>query len=203
MRIGIIDYGMGNIHSVKKAVEFFGFKARIINNPKELKSIDKLILPGVGGFSYALKNIKKLNLYSTLRDYLLKDRLFLGICLGMQILFERSQEAEGEKGLGIIKGEVLRFNLKSSFKIPHIGWNRLNFKNPKCILFKNIPDGAYVYFCHSFYPLPEDDKIVCATTDYSIRFSSVIQKGNIFGIQFHPEKSQKIGLKIIENFLKL
>ncbi|MCM8792552.1 MAG: imidazole glycerol phosphate synthase subunit HisH [Candidatus Omnitrophica bacterium] len=201
--IGIVDYAMGNIHSVKKAVEFCGASVRIITKPKELKSIDKLILPGVGAFGDALNNLKKMKLYEALLEYLEADRVFLGICLGMQILFENSQEDTWIKGLGFLKGKILRFKINKNLKVPHMGWNKLNFKNRNCPLLKDLPDNAYVYFCHSFYPKPQDRNIICATTNYGIEFASIIQKSNIYGVQFHPEKSQKVGLKIMQNFVRL
>jgi glutamine amidotransferase len=203
MRIGIIDYGMGNIHSVKKALEFCGAKTKIIRTYRELSSVDKLVMPGVGAFADALDNLKKLKLFEPLLEYLNNNKIFLGICLGMQVLFEKSQEAENKKGLSFFKGEILRFKSKGNLKVPHMGWNNLIFKNKDCPLLKGISDGAYVYFCHSFYPKVFDKKIICATTRYGIEFASVIQDLNIFGLQFHPEKSQSVGLKVIKNFVRL
>jgi len=201
--IGIIDYGMGNIHSVKKALEFWGAKTKVIRDYKELKRIDKLVLPGVGAFGDALDNLKRLKLYEAILEYLNVGKIFLGICLGMHVLFEKSQESKNKKGFSIFKGEILRFNRRENLKVPHMGWNKLIFKNKDCPLLKGISNGAYVYFCHSFYPKVYDKEIVCATTHYGIEFASVIQKSSIFGLQFHPEKSQSTGLKIIKNFVRL
>jgi len=202
-KIGIIDYEMGNLHSVKKAIEYYGGKVCIIKSPKQIIKVDKIILPGVGAFGDAIKNLKKLNLYPALKEYLMKDKILLGICLGMQILFEKSYEAEGIKGLGVLRGRVVSFNPKNNLKVPHMGWNKLIIKNRACPLLKGLGDNPYVYFCHSFYPEPKDKKIICATTYYSKEFAAVVQQKNTYGLQFHPEKSQKVGLKIIKNFLDL
>jgi len=201
-KIGIVDYRMGNIHSVKKAVEFCGGSTKVITHPKDLKNMDKIILPGVGGFGEAIDNLKRLKLYDCLLDYLFSGKIFLGICLGMQILFERSQEAKGKKGLAILKGEILRFKSKGNLKVPHMGWNNIVIKKNSPLL-KGISPNSYVYFCHSYYPEVLEKEIICATTDYVVEFACAIQKENIYGLQFHPEKSQEVGLKIIKNFIRL
>jgi glutamine amidotransferase len=199
--IAIIDYGMGNIHSVQKALQLYTPRTLVTNSPDEIKKCDKIVLPGVGAFADAVRELKKQNLILALKEQIKHKKAFLGICLGMQILFEASQEANKEKGLGILKGKVMRFREKG-LKVPHIGWNQLKFKNG-CPLLKDIPQNSYVYFCHSYYPEPEDNSVITATCDYGIDFACVVWQENIYGVQFHPEKSQSVGLKVIENFVNL
>ena len=201
--IAIIDYGMGNIHSVNKALESCGAKTQVTNNPEDIQIADKVILPGVGAFNDAMDELKKQNLIKAIKNHINNKKIFLGICLGMQILFKGSQEAKGVDGLGILKGLVKRFENKKNLKIPHIGWNKLKIVSDKCPLLKDIPDNPHVYFCHSYYPMPEDKNIIAATTDYGTDFTSVIWQDNVYGAQFHPEKSQETGLKILRNFVDL
>lgn len=200
--IAIIDYGMGNIHSVRKALELYGAKTLVTNKPKDLKNCDKAVLPGVGAFEDALSELKKQDLIPVIKEHIQNKKIFLGICLGMQLLFAESQEAPAVQGLGILKGKVLRFPQKAHLKVPQMGWNQIRAKN-RCPLLKDIPDNSYVYFCHSFYPAPQDQGVIAATTDYGINFASIIWQDNIYGAQFHPEKSQGIGLKMLENFVNL
>lgn len=194
---------MGNIHSVQKALEFMGAKTIVTNSPEDLRTCDKAVLPGVGAFADALSELKKQNLISALNAHIKAKKIFLGICLGMQLLFEESQEAKEAKGLGILEGRVERFANKPGLKVPHIGWNQLKLQNHACPLFKGFEDNAYVYFCHSYYPQAKDKGIVAATTEYGVNFNSVLWQDNIYGVQFHPEKSQEIGLKILKNFVDL
>jgi glutamine amidotransferase len=201
--IAIIDYGMGNIHSVNKALQFFGAKTIITNKPEDIQSAEKAVLPGVGAFDDAILELKQQGLINTIKEYLLSRRPFLGICLGMQLLFEESQEGAKTKGLGILKGKVKRFEEKKGIKIPHMGWNQLKNVKNKCPLLNNIPDDPYVYFCHSYYPQAKDKNVIAATTDYGLEFTSIVWQDNIYGVQFHPEKSQKTGLKMIDNFVNL
>ncbi|MCM8800656.1 MAG: imidazole glycerol phosphate synthase subunit HisH [Candidatus Omnitrophica bacterium] len=201
--ICIIDYGMGNIHSVKKALESFGVKTLVTSNPQDLEKADKIILPGVGAFDDAILGLKKKDLISNLIKHIENKKTILGICLGMQLLFEESQEAKDSRGLGILKGRIKKFDNNLSLKIPHIGWNQIKMVLKDCPLLKDIPDNSYVYFCHSYYPEPEDKNIIVTYTDYGLDFASVVWKDNIYGVQFHPEKSQAIGLKIIKNFISL
>ncbi len=198
--IAIIDYGMGNIHSVQKALEFLGAETFLTNKPKDLMRFDKAVLPGVGAFDDAVAELRRRGLISALTDYIKQGKIFLGICLGMQLLFETSQEGK-LRGLNILKGRVRRFNKKSAVKIPHIGWNQLNLENKGCPLLKGLADKSYVYFCHSYYPGPARKEAVAATTDYGIKFTSIVWQDNVFGVQFHPEKSQEAGLKILNNFV--
>ncbi|MBU1998792.1 MAG: imidazole glycerol phosphate synthase subunit HisH [Candidatus Omnitrophota bacterium] len=208
--IGIIDYGMGNIHSVQKALESTGVKVLVINKPEDIQECDKLILPGVGAYKDAMQELSNQGLVKAITDFIRQDKVFLGICLGMQLLFDSSDEAIGVKGLGIIKGKVKRFFLPEGFKVPHMGWNQLNrgvrgkgSAVDDCPLLKGIEDGAYVYFCHSYYCAPKDNRVIAATAEYSKDFCAVAWQDNCFGMQFHPEKSQDVGLKILRNFVEL
>ena len=194
---------MGNIHSVQKALESMGAKTIVTNKPDEIKASDKAVLPGVGAFNDAMQELKTQNLISALNEHIKSKKIFLGICLGMQLLFEKSEEARKSKGLGILKGIVKRFENKDNLKVPHMGWNQLKVKNSACPLLKDLADNSYVYFCHSYYPQPQDGRIIAATTDYGIDFTSVLWQDNIYGVQFHPEKSQQVGLKILRNFVNL
>lgn len=200
--IAIVDYGMGNIHSVNKALQKFGAETIVTNKPQAIASCEKLVLPGVGAFDDAMGELEGQGLIAAIKDSVKNKKPFLGICLGMQLLFEASEEAKSKKGLGILKGAVRKFNLKSGLKVPHMGWNQLQI-SAKCPLFKDVPEGSYVYFCHSYYPEPADKEIIATATPYGADFASSICQGNIFGVQFHPEKSQAVGLKILENFIKL
>jgi glutamine amidotransferase len=201
--IAIIDYGMGNIHSVQKALESMGAQTIVTNKPRDIKSSDKVVLPGVGAFDDAMLELKRLGLRKVLNEHIKHKKVLLGICLGMQLLFEGSEEASRARGCGVLGGRVLRFAHKKGLKIPHMGWNQLNFKNKNCPLLKDVPDDSYVYFCHSYYPQPEDKRTIATTTNYGINFTSIIWQDNIYGVQFHPEKSQGVGLKILENFVNL
>jgi imidazole glycerol-phosphate synthase subunit HisH len=201
--IALIDYGMGNIHSVQKALQLLGAQVCVTNKPQEIKRAEKSVLPGVGAFDDAMLELKAQGLISVINEHIKADKPFLGICLGMQLLFEESEEARKEKGLGILKGKVRRFKEAEDQKVPHMGWNQLNKLKTDCPLLNGIVDDANVYFCHSYYPQPEDESIIAATTGYGVNFASLVWKGKLFGAQFHPEKSQAVGLKILENFVKL
>jgi len=208
--IAIVDYGMGNIHSVQKALESLGEKTLVAHKPEDIKKCQKVVLPGVGAFDDAMLELNKKNLIPALLGHIKNKKIFLGICLGMQLLFKKSQEASKTSGLGILIGEVKRFDEKMNIKVPHMGWNQLkkvtshkSQVTSECPLLKDIPCGSYVYFCHSYYPDPKNLGIVSATTDYGMDFASVVWKDNIYGVQFHPEKSQQTGLKILENFIQL
>jgi glutamine amidotransferase len=194
---------MGNIHSVKKALESMGARTVVTNNAAMIKKCDKAVLPGVGAFGDAMQEIERQGLIAAIKDHIEKNKVFLGICLGMHLLFESSQESPGVKGLGIFKGCVKRFPKKKSLKVPHMGWNQLQLKEKKCPLFVGLADFQSVYFCHSYYPAARDNRIMAAITKYGIGFPSVIRQDNVFATQFHPEKSQKVGLKILENFIGL
>lgn len=200
--IAIIDYGMGNIHSVQKALESQGAETLVTNNPRELDRCDKVVLPGVGAFDDAAQELEKQGLSAAIRESSSGKKIFLGICLGMQLLFEKSEEGN-LPGLGILQGAVKKFPGGKTLKVPHMGWNNLNLRQKNCPLFKDLKDNSYVYFCHSYYPAPQDEKVTAATTSYGVEFAAIVWQDNIYGVQFHPEKSQEIGLKILKNFVQL
>jgi glutamine amidotransferase len=207
--IAIIDYGMGNIHSVNKALEVYGAKTLVTNKPEDIRTCEKLVLPGVGAFDEAMQELEKQGLIPVLKESIKNKKPLLGICLGMQLLFEASEEAKSAKGLGIFKGIVKKFEAKKDLKVPHMGWNQLSAVScqpsavSKCLLLNGILDGSFVYFCHSYYPDPEDKSVIAATCAYGKEFACAVWQENVYGVQFHPEKSQKVGLKMLENFVKL
>lgn len=200
--IGIIDYDAGNIKSVEKALQYLGQETVVSRDPQVLLKADKVILPGVGSFGDAMENLKKYGLVPVIHEIVEKGTPFLGICLGLQLLFESSDETPGVKGLGILKGKILRIPPSPGLKIPHMGWNSLEIK-PDTRLFAGISNGAYVYFVHSYYLKAEDPKIVAATTEYSTHIHAAVEQGNVFACQFHPEKSSEVGLQILKNFISL
>ena len=203
--ITIIDYGMGNLRSVQKAFEKYCSNVVVSSSVNDIIKADKIILPGVGAFKVAMDELKKRDLIEPIKDSIEKGKPFLGICLGLQLLFSESEEGEKIKGLDIIKGKVKRFKEKNGLKIPHMGWNRVKLK-VKSLGFKvmdGVENGSYMYFVHSYYAAPEDKNVILCETDYGGNFTSGICRGNVYGFQFHPEKSQSLGLKIVENFVKL
>lgn len=201
-KIVVVDYGMGNLRSVSKALEASGARVVISDMPAEILGADKLVLPGVGAFKDAASELRSRKLLGPVCEFIDGGKPFLGLCLGLQLLLEKSEEAGSCKGLGIIKGKVLRFKSKK-LKIPHMGWNQLSGIRRGCPLFKGIPEGSYVYFVHSYYALPDDKRTISAYTDYGVKFASAIWSGNVYATQFHPEKSQALGLKIMRNFVKI
>lgn len=198
--IAIIDYGMGNLRSVAKGFEKTGVNVEVTADPQVLKKASGVVLPGVGAFSDAMHNLKSHGLVEAIYDVINAGKPFLGICLGLQLLFESSEEWGTTAGLGVFPGRVRR--LPPGLKIPHMGWNTLSFKKP-CPLFKNIPEHAAFYFVHSYYVEPDDPELTVFTTEYGTEFTSVAAKANVYGIQFHPEKSSALGLRILENFGRL
>ncbi len=199
MSIVIVDYGMGNLSSVYNALLSLKADALISSTPSEVDNASKLILPGVGSFPDAIKGLEKRNLIDPIKRFLTSGKVYLGICLGLQILFEKTEEGNA-KGLGIFKGDVRHFQKKKGFKIPHMGWNSVNFKKS----LKDIKNNSYFYFVHSYYVQVKDKNVVSGTTEYAgERFTSMISKDNIYAVQFHPEKSQEIGLKFLKSFLRL
>ncbi|MBN2097116.1 MAG: imidazole glycerol phosphate synthase subunit HisH [Candidatus Omnitrophica bacterium] len=200
--IAVVDYGLGNLRSVSKALEGVGAKVSITNQTQDLARASAIVLPGVGAFQRAMENLTQLNIIPAILTAIKQGKPFLGICLGLQVLFSQSEEHGQCKGLGIIPGKVKKF--APGVKIPHMGWNniKLKIKNEKLKmnLFENIPDNSYFYFVHSYYVEPKDKSVIAATTEYARDFVSAVNKDNIWGVQFHPEKSEKLGLKILENF---
>lgn len=200
--IAIIDYDAGNIKSVEKAVHYLGKKAVVTSDPNEILSADRVILPGVGAFGDAMKRLHAMGLVEVIRQAADRGTPFLGICLGLQLLFEKSEESPGVPGLGLLQGEILRLPELPGLKVPHIGWNSLKYPNPGR-LFRGIPEDSYVYFVHSYYLKAQDEGIVTATTEYGTLVHASVESGNLFACQFHPEKSSETGLTILENFLSI
>ena len=200
--IGIIDYGMGNLRSVQKAFEKLNVNAFISSDLEKLEKADKLVLPGVGAVADAMRELKNNHLTDLISTFIQSGKNFLGICLGFQLLFDWSEENGGQKGLGIFPGKVLQFHLPHEFAVPHMGWNQIWFKKDLPI-FQGLEDGTRVYFVHSYYVKPESTDIIATETDYCINFCSSVAKDNVFAVQFHPEKSQANGLRILKNFSEL
>lgn len=197
--IAIIDYDAGNLKSVEKALISLGQETVITRDPKVILGADKAILPGVGAFGDAMNNLRSFGLVDVIREFVASGKPLLGICLGLQLLFERSDESPEAEGLGILKGEILRIPPCEGLKIPHMGWNSLSIKEGTK-LFKDITEGTYVYFVHSYYLKAADESIVAATTEYSTCIHAAVEAGNIYACQFHPEKSSSEGLRILKNF---
>lgn len=201
LSVTIIDYGMGNLRSVQKAIERIGVAAHIESRASRISRADKLILPGVGAFRDAIAALRKKGLVHAIRDHVAADRPFLGICLGLQLMFDVSFEDGEHDGLGIISGEVRRFELPSEYKIPHMGWNRLKAVGGTPLL-AGCPAEPWFYFVHSYHVVPSDSSWVMATTDYGIDFVSMVGRGNVSAAQFHPEKSQSAGMRLLTNFVQ-
>ena len=200
--IAIIDYDAGNLKSVEKALGLLGEDAIVSRDRDEILRADKVILPGVGSFGDAMGNLRSYGLDQVIREVVEKKTPFLGICLGLHLLFERSEESPGVEGLGILKGEILRIPDYEGLKIPHMGWNSLDLLN-NGRLFRNLPDHPYVYFVHSYYLKAEEPEIVKASTWYSTTIHASVEKENVFACQFHPEKSGEVGLQILKNFAQI
>jgi len=204
--IAVLDYGMGNLRSVHKALEKMGFQAAITQDPAELRRAEGLVVPGVGAYGKAMENLRQLRLIKPIREFIESGKPFLGICLGLQLLFSGSEEFGFQEGLSLLKGRVVRFpfspageSSKNSLKVPHMGWNAVHIQK-RSFALDGIADEAYFYFVHSYYPIPEEQEMVATTTDYGGEFVSSVRLGNLFACQFHPEKSQSLGLKILKNF---
>ena len=200
--VAIIDYDAGNIRSVEKAVRYLGKEVTVTSEPEEILAADRVILPGVGAFGDAMKRLHAKGLVEVIRQAADRGTPFLGICLGLQLLFEKSEESPGVPGLGLLQGEILRLPELPGLKVPHIGWNSLKYPNPGR-LFRGIPEDSYVYFVHSYYLKAQDEGIVTATTEYGTLVHASVESGNLFACQFHPEKSSETGLTILENFLSI
>lgn len=200
--VAIIDYDAGNIRSVEKAVALLGHEAVVTRDREMILSADHVILPGVGAFGDAMEKLQKFGLTRIIREAVDRKLPFLGICLGLQLMFESSEEAPGVVGLGLLPGKILRIPEGEGLKIPHIGWNSLTFPN-QGRLFQGIAEGAYVYFVHSYYLRADEEQIVTAATEYGTPIHASVERDNLFACQFHPEKSSETGLKILQNFLNL
>ncbi|MBI5562881.1 MAG: imidazole glycerol phosphate synthase subunit HisH [Deltaproteobacteria bacterium] len=201
--IAIIDYDMGNLRSVSKALEKVGAKAVVTRDPRVIRDAARVVLPGVGAFRDCMKNLTDYGLVEPIMRHIEAGKPFLGICLGLQLLFEEGTEFGAHKGLGVIKGRVVRFPAgRGEYKVPHIGWNGVSTKRDSPLL-AGIPEGTYFYFVHSYYAAPADASVALTTTDYGVEFTSAISRDNVFACQFHPEKSQKAGLRVLKNFSEL
>lgn len=200
--IAIIDYGMGNLRSVQKGFEKVGHAATITSDPAAIEAADRVVLPGVGAFGDAMDELLRRELDAPVRRAIDSGKPFLGICLGLQLLFEVGYEGGRHEGLGVLPGEVVRFDVPAEYKVPHMGWNQLTIRQP-APLFKGVANGAHVYFVHSYYVVPRDPQVIAAETSYPSPFTSMIWRDNLFATQFHPEKSQADGLKMLRNFAEL
>lgn len=201
--IELIDYGAGNLRSVEKALIHIGADVHVTESPKSLEEADAVVLPGVGAFDDCMIEMGRRGLVEPLRKFMRSGRPFLGICVGYQALFEGSEEPPAQQpGLGVLQGRVKRFSTPG-LKVPQIGWNRISLKQPDCPLFEGIPEGTHFYFVHGYYPKPEDTGVVAAETEYGETFASAVWKDNVFATQFHPEKSQQAGLRLLQNFVNL
>lgn len=200
--IAILDYDAGNIRSVEKALQHLGEETILTHDFREIQKADKVILPGVGAFGDAMEHLKHYELDRAIKEVVAMDKPFLGICLGLQLLFESSDETPGVEGLGILKGNILRIPEEEGLKIPHIGWNALEFPR-EGRLFQDLPADPYVYFVHSYYLQAQEPQIVTATCEYGVQIHASVEKNQVFACQFHPEKSGEVGLKILKNFATL
>jgi imidazole glycerol-phosphate synthase subunit HisH len=198
--IAIIDYGMGNLHSVSKAVERLGYEAVVTGDAEQILGADGAILPGVGAFGDAMEHLSESGLRDVVIRYAETGKPLLGICLGMQLLFSSSEEYGDHEGLSLLPGTVVRF--RGDYKVPHMGWNRLNYKHNGSPIFRGIEEG-HVYFVHSYHAKPERESDLLAVTDYHQPVTAIVGKDNVYGMQFHPEKSGDIGMKLLDNFLKM
>jgi glutamine amidotransferase len=202
--IALIDYGAGNLRSVEKALRYLGADTQVINRPEGLPRAAAAVLPGVGAFDDCITALQRQELFQATREYVRSGRPFLGICVGYQALFEKSEEFNScAAGLGILSGKVVKFASNNGLKIPQIGWNQLEIVRPDCPLLRGIASGSHAYFVHSYYPEPADGSIVAVRTTYGTSFASAIWRDHLFATQFHPEKSQKVGLQLLKNFVDL
>ena len=200
--IGIIDYDAGNLRSVEKALQYLGKETIVTRDLEQIRKADKVILPGVGAFGDAMEKLQEYHLDTLIREIADSGKPLLGICLGLQLLFDESEESPGVKGLGILKGKIKRIPGQEDLKVPHIGWNSLNLEH-NGRLFQNIPENSYVYFVHSYYLEAQDPEIVKASTEYGVHIHASVEKNNLFACQFHPEKSSIAGLHILKNFAEI
>ncbi len=199
--LGLVDYGSGNLRSVQRALEHAGGTCVLAHTPAEAAKCDALVVPGVGSFGDCARQLREAGLWDFLREWLAADRPYLGICLGYQLLFESSEESPGVEGLGALKGKVVHFPKAAGLKIPHMGWNQLHITAPSDRLMKGFGENPDFYFVHSYYPVPEDSSVITSTCDYGVEFASSVSRGNLSAVQFHPEKSQALGLSMLRNFI--
>ncbi len=200
--IAVIDYGMGNLHSVEKALARVGGAVQLVRDPRAVDDAAGVVLPGVGALGDCMRSLHRLDLVKPILEFINQGRPFLGICLGFQALFESGEESVDEPGLGVCRGTVPRFP-ENELKVPHMGWNQVRIQQQDCPLWQGIPDESHFYFVHSYYCQPANNELVCGTTDYGLTFCSMIWRDNLFATQFHPEKSQAIGLRMLENFVNV
>jgi imidazole glycerol phosphate synthase glutamine amidotransferase subunit len=201
--IGIVDYDIGNLRSVQKAFQHVGGEAVFVRTPEEIARVDALVLPGVGAFGDCVRSLAASGMWNEVLAWAKSERPFFGICVGYQMLFESSEEAPGEKGLGLFAGQVRKFSDRHGLKIPQIGWNTVTVRQPNAPLLAGIADGDYVYFVHSYYAAPKDASLVALETTYGDTFAAAVARGNLLATQFHPEKSQRAGLRMLKNFVAL
>lgn len=200
--LGIIDYGAGNLHSVSNTLQASGFAGRLVRSPQDFAGLTHLILPGVGAFGDCAKQLRAQGLEESIRAWVKADKPFLGICIGYQILFEASEESPGTPGLGILKGNVPRFQA-AGLKVPHMGWNSVSLGDPGDPVWTGLGSNPYFYFVHSYYPEPEDTSLIAASCAYGATFAAAVRRGNLLATQFHPEKSQRNGIRLLANFMSL
>ena len=201
-RVGVIDYGGGNLQNVLNVLKFLGHEGTLVSSPEGLATVDRLLFPGVGSFGDCVAELDRKKLRDPVVDWVKSDRPFFGICLGYQVLFERSSETPDAKGLGIFDGEVIHFPTDKNLKVPHMGWNQVTPVDPEFYAWRDTPSPLYLYFVHSYFPKPADPALIASTTDYAGKFASSISQGRTFAGQFHPERSQEAGLGLIRNFLE-
>ncbi|GBD26968.1 Imidazole glycerol phosphate synthase subunit HisH [bacterium HR30] len=202
MTIAVVDYGMGNLRSVQKALERVGAEAVVTREAQTIRSARGVVLPGVGAFGACMENLRRFGLDEVVLDVIAHGTPFFGICLGMQLLFQESEEFGPVRGLGVLPGRVVRFPTSAERPVPHMGWNQVRVR-PDVPHFHNIPNGSFMYFVHSYYVVPKDPGLVAATTEYGVEFASAVYWNNIFATQYHPEKSQRLGLALLKNFVEL
>lgn len=199
--VGVVDYGGGNLRNVLNVLRHLGHEGRLVASPRDLVGVGRLVFPGVGAFGDCIAELDRLGLREPLVDWIGADRPYFGICLGYQVLFERSAESPGAAGLGVLGGEVVRFVEGGGLKVPHMGWNLVEPTDRSLPIWRGAPDPLHLYFVHSFHPVPTDPSVVASTTDYGGNFASSVSRGRLFACQFHPERSQEAGLRLMANFL--
>jgi len=199
--LGLVDYGSGNLRSVQRAIEHAGGTCLLVHTPAQAEQCAALVVPGVGSFGDCARQLREAGLWDVIKDWLAADRPYLGICLGYQLLFDSSEESPGAAGLGALAGKVVHFPRESGLKIPHMGWNQLHLTTPSDRLMKDLGQNPDFYFVHSYYPVPEDPSVITSTCDYGLEFAASVTRGNLSAVQFHPEKSQELGLVMLKNFI--